>query len=61
MKSQRLTITLGNDQLRQIATLAKRRRTSAAAVIRWALDAYIAENKVKTGASPQESARSRHR
>lgn len=40
-KSERLTITLGGGQRKQIASIAKQRRTSAATIIRWALDEYI--------------------
>ena len=42
-KSERLTITLGEGQRRKIAAIARLHRTSAATVIRWALDQYIAE------------------
>lgn len=41
-RSERLTITLGSDQRRKLAVIARKRRTSAATVIRWALDEYIA-------------------
>lgn len=47
-KSQRLTITLGIDQRRQIALIARRRRTSAAAIIRWAVDDYIDAHATKS-------------
>lgn len=40
-KARRLTITLGGDQRRQIESIAKERRTSAATVIRWAVDDYL--------------------
>jgi predicted transcriptional regulator len=40
-KSERLTITLGPDQRRQLTKIAQRRRTSTATVIRWAVDDYI--------------------
>jgi predicted transcriptional regulator len=43
-KGERLTITLGEDQRRQIAAIAQRRRTSAASIIRWAIDEYIARD-----------------
>lgn len=43
-RSERLTITLGKGQRSRIALIAKKRRTSAATVIRWALDEYIAAN-----------------
>lgn len=41
---ERLTITLGKGQKARIAAIARKQRTSAATVIRWALDAYIAAN-----------------
>jgi hypothetical protein len=53
---KRLTITVGDDQLRQIARIARERRTSAAAVIRWALDAYISDQVIKAGALPARGA-----
>ncbi len=53
-KSGRLTITLGKDQRREIVAMANERRTSAATVIRWALDEYIAQNRLK----PRARARS---
>lgn len=43
-KADRLTITLGKGQRARIAAIARMRRTSAATVIRWALDEYIAAN-----------------
>jgi hypothetical protein len=46
-KSDRLTITLGAGQRRLIEAIARMRRTSAATVIRWALDEYIAANAPK--------------
>lgn len=42
----RLTITLGAGQRRKLAAIAKRRRTSQATVVRWALDEYIVKNSV---------------
>jgi hypothetical protein len=45
-KPERLTITLGGGQRRKIEAIAKSRRTSAATVIRWALDEYIEANAV---------------
>lgn len=39
----RLTITMGDDQRGQVELIARRRRTSAASVIRWAIDAYVAK------------------
>lgn len=44
-KPERLTITLGDGQRRQIELIAKDLRTSAATVIRWALDQYIEANE----------------
>jgi hypothetical protein len=44
-KSERLTITLGKGQRRRIEAIAKKNRTSAATVIRWALDEYVAKAK----------------
>ena len=46
-KPERLTITLGSGQRRRIEAIAKKRRTSAATVIRWALDEYIEANSAK--------------
>lgn len=46
-KSERLTITLGSDQRRKLNAIARKRRTSAATVIRWALDEYIEANSSK--------------
>lgn len=43
-KAERLTITLGGGQRQKIEAIAKGRRTSAATVIRWALDEYIESN-----------------
>lgn len=40
-KSERFTVTLGDDQRRKIAEIARQRRTSEATVVRWALDTYI--------------------
>jgi predicted transcriptional regulator len=45
-KADRLTITLGTGQRRQLADIARRLRTSRATIIRWALDDYIARNGV---------------
>jgi hypothetical protein len=45
-KSERLTITLGGGQRQKIGLIAKQHRTSAATVIRWALDEYIEANEV---------------
>jgi predicted transcriptional regulator len=42
-KAARLTITLGDDQRREIESIARERRTSSATVIRWAIDQYISE------------------
>ena len=39
--TERLTITLGGGQRQKIEAIAKDRRTSAATVVRWALDEYI--------------------
>lgn len=44
-RSGRLTVTLGTDQRRKIEIIAKRLRTSAATIIRWALDEYIARSE----------------
>ena len=44
VKPERLTITLGAGQRKRISAIASQRRTSAATVIRWALDEYIAAN-----------------
>lgn len=40
--ARRLTITIGQDQRGHVEAIARRRRTSAATVIRWAIDAYVA-------------------
>ena len=42
-KSKRLTITLGKGQRGRIEAIAKKRHTSAATVIRWAVDSYLAK------------------
>jgi predicted transcriptional regulator len=47
-KTDRLTITLGAGQARQIAAIARRLRTSRATIIRWALDEYIERNALST-------------
>jgi hypothetical protein len=39
----RLTISLGEDQRLRIAEIARQRRTSEAAVIRWAVDRFLAD------------------
>jgi len=44
MKSDRLSITLGKGQRKQLQAIAEQRRTSLATVIRWALDDYVAVN-----------------
>jgi hypothetical protein len=49
-RSDRLTITFGKGQRGKIEAIAKKRRTSAATVIRWALDEYIAAH-TKGGAA----------
>lgn len=41
--SDRLTISLGEDQRPRIAEIARQQRTSEAAVIRWAVDRFIAD------------------
>jgi hypothetical protein len=46
-KSNRLTITLAKGQRGRIEAIAKRRHTSAATVIRWAVDKYLATKTVK--------------
>jgi len=48
VKAGRLTITLGTDQRRLIEAIAIERRTSAATVIRWAVDAYLSQNASNT-------------
>ncbi|MHB8486653.1 MAG: hypothetical protein ACYDCM_13140 [Candidatus Acidiferrales bacterium] len=45
-KTDRLTITLAGGQRRALMTIASKELTSAATVIRWALDDYI-EKKLK--------------
>ncbi len=44
--SDRLTITLGAGQRERIESIASERRTSAATIIRWALDEYIEAHPV---------------
>lgn len=44
--AERLTITLGAGQRRRIESIANERRTSAATIIRWALDDYIEAHPV---------------
>ena len=61
VKSERLTITLGVDQRRQIAALARNQRTSEAAVIRWALDEYIAQSSAKTSPGRRQTNRANSR
>jgi hypothetical protein len=39
--TERLTITLGEDQLSALKTVAASQRVSSATVIRWAIDEYI--------------------
>jgi hypothetical protein len=46
-RPKRLTITLARGQRGKIEAIAKRRRTSAATVIRWAVDKYLAAKTVK--------------
>ncbi len=48
-RSERLTVTLGDDQRRRIAAIARQRRTSAATVIRWAVDRYLDAHRSQAG------------
>jgi hypothetical protein len=50
-KSRRLTITLAKGQRGRIEAIARRRHTSAATVIRWAVDKYLAAKTVKARAA----------
>lgn len=52
-KSERLTITLADDQRRRITAIARQRRTSAATVIRWAVDKYLGSNDETTNDGPR--------
>jgi hypothetical protein len=45
-KSERLTITLAVGQRKKIESIANQHRTSAATIIRWAIDEYIEGNEV---------------
>ncbi|MBK9126359.1 MAG: hypothetical protein IPM13_00960 [Phycisphaerales bacterium] len=54
-RSERLTVTLGKGQRARINAIAKRRRTSVATVIRWALDEYLAANSRGAPAKRQQS------
>ncbi len=56
-KSERLTITLGGGQRQKIEAIATHRRTSAATVIRWALDEYIEANEAGGQSPPGRSKR----
>ncbi len=47
LKAERLTITLGDDQRRKIASIAREDRTSIATIIRQAVDCYIARRSLK--------------
>jgi len=44
LKRERLTITLGAGQKPKIDAIAKKKRTNAATVIRWAIDQYLASS-----------------
>lgn len=60
--SERLTITLGDGQREKIESIASERRTSAATIIRWALDEYIEAHPVgERGYSRKSKARDRKR
>lgn len=52
--SDRLTITLGEDQRRQVAAMARQRRTSEASIIRWAVDEYLAAHRVGSSGDRHE-------
>jgi hypothetical protein len=41
-RTDRLTITLADDQRQQIAAIAKKRRTSEASIVRLAVDDFLA-------------------
>lgn len=60
-KSDRLTITLGRDQRSQLEAIAGHERTSIATVIRWALDEYIATNRVEVQADEAKGRRAKRR
>lgn len=51
-KAERLTITLGDDQRRQVEAIARDRRTSSASIIRLAVDEFIAGNAIDGAARP---------
>lgn len=44
MKRERLTITFGKGQRKQLKEIAEKKRTSINTVIRWALDDYVEAN-----------------
>lgn len=48
-KAERLTVTVGKGQRRQLEVIAKKRRTSAATVVRWALDEYFERHPLNDG------------
>ena len=51
LASARLTITLGDDQLRWVGAIAREGRTSNATIIRQAVDYYIAGHTSKEPAT----------
>jgi len=54
-RTDRLTITLADDQRQQVAAIAKKRRTSEASIIRLAVDDFLAAQGV-SGARPARNA-----
>lgn len=54
-KTGRITVTLGSDQRKKVAEIAKQRRTSEATVVRWALDTYIASSQPNGSASDRRT------
>lgn len=61
--SERLTVTLGDDQRQRVDASARRRRVSSATVIRWALDEHIGRHSevasLAQRAAPRKESRGR--